>query len=90
MILINDMWHTIRDLEDISNLIREYYNRELSDEMDGLIPVHNDDEYDGLLSATKTLQLRNTILSDELYITKNKIDELKNKITELEEKLEQK
>lgn len=90
MILINDIWHTVRDLEDISNLIREYYNRDLADEMDKLIPVHSDDEYYNLLSTYDKAVIENISLSDKLNITKNRIDELKDKITELEDKLEQK
>lgn len=90
MILINDIWHTIRDLDDISNLIREYYNRDLADEMYKLIPVHSDDEYYNLLSTYDNAVIENINLSDKLNITKNRIDELEDKITELEEKLEQK
>lgn len=90
MILINDIWHTIRDLDDVSNLIREYYNRDLADEMSKLIPVHSDDEYDDLLSTYNDTSVENTNLSDELNVAKNRINELEDKIAELEEKLEQK
>jgi hypothetical protein len=30
-------WETIYDLRDISRILREYYNRELADELDMLI-----------------------------------------------------
>lgn len=90
MILINDIWHTVRDLEDISNLIREYYNRDLADEIDKLIPVHSDDEYDDLLSNYNDTSVENMNLSDELNVAKNRINELEDKIAELDEKLEQK
>ena len=90
MILINDIWHTIRDLDDVSNLIREYYNRDLADEMYKLIPVHSDDEYDDLLSTYNDTSVENTNLSDDLNVAKNRINELEDKIAELEEKLEQK
>ena len=90
MILINNTWIQVCDLQDVSDVIREYYNRDLADKMDKLIPIHSDDEYDNLLSATMILQLKNTNLSDELNIAKNRINELKDKIIELEEKLEQK
>lgn len=90
MILINDIWHTIRDLDDVSNLIIEYYNRDLADEMDKLIPVHGDDEYDDLLSNYNDTSVENMNLSYELRVAKNRINELEDKIAELEEKLEQK
>ena len=37
MIYIEKHWETIDDLRDISRIIREYYNRELADELDELI-----------------------------------------------------
>ena len=90
MILINDIWHTIRDLDDVSSLIREYYNRELADEMYKLIPIYSDDEYYNLLSTYDNAVVENMNLSDELNVAKNRINELEDKIAELEEKLEQK
>ena len=90
MVLINDIWHTIRDLDDVSNLIREYYNRDLADEMYKLIPIYSDDEYYNLLSTYDNAVIENMNLSDELNVAKNRINELEDKIAELEEKLEQK
>lgn len=37
MMYIEKHWETIEDLRDISRVIREYYNRELADELDELI-----------------------------------------------------
>lgn len=37
MIRIEGHWETLDTLQDISRVIREYYNRELADEMDKLI-----------------------------------------------------
>lgn len=37
MIRIEGHWETLDTLEDVSRVIREYYNRELADEMDKLI-----------------------------------------------------
>lgn len=34
---IEGHWETVDSLRDISRIIREYYNRELADEMDALI-----------------------------------------------------
>ena len=37
MMCIEKHWETIEDLRDVSRIIREYYNRELADELDELI-----------------------------------------------------
>lgn len=37
MMYIEGHWETIDSLRDISKIIREYYNRELADELDKLI-----------------------------------------------------
>ena len=40
MIHIEDHWEIVNSLQDVSRIIREYYNSELADKMDSLI-----DEY---------------------------------------------
>jgi hypothetical protein len=37
MLYIEKHWETVDTLQDISRIIREYYNRELADELDNLI-----------------------------------------------------
>lgn len=37
MLYIEKHWETVESLEDVSRIIREYYNRELADELDSLI-----------------------------------------------------
>lgn len=37
MMYIEKHWETVDSLRDISRIIREYYNRELADELDMLI-----------------------------------------------------
>ena len=37
MMYIEGHWETVTSLEDVARVIREYYNRELADEMDKLI-----------------------------------------------------
>ena len=37
MMYIEKHWETIDDLRDVSRILREYYNRELADELDELI-----------------------------------------------------
>lgn len=53
MVLINDNWEEVRDLEDVSKIIREYFNKDLADEMDKMIAEHTDEEYSGLRMAIR-------------------------------------
>ncbi len=91
MILVNDNWEQVRDLQDISKIIRENYNRDLAYELDKLIPEHTDEEYEGLqwdfnLKCEKVSDLEDKLssLESENENLKNKIDELESKIAELE------
>lgn len=58
MMYIEKHWETIYDLRDISRIIREYYNRELADEMDKLIEINEEE--------IKTLE--NDIINLECYL----------------------
>ena len=91
MILANDNWEQVHDLQDISKIIRENYNENLADELDKLIPEHTNEEYEGLqmdfnLECEKVSDLEDEIsnLESENENLENKIDELENRITELE------
>ena len=42
MMYIEKHWETINNLRDISRVIREYYNRELADELDIFIEEQED------------------------------------------------
>ncbi len=94
MILVNDNWEPVRDLQDISKIIRENYNEDLANELDDLIPEHSKAEYEGLrydfdLKCKKISDLEDEIadLESENESLENKIEELKHKIIELEDKL---
>ncbi len=94
MILVNDNWEPVRDLQDISKIIRENYNEELADELDKLIPEHTNEEYEKLqwdfdLKCEKISDLEDetSSLESENESLENKIEELKHKIIELEDKL---
>ena len=39
MMYIEGHWETVNSLQDISRIIREYYNRELADKMDSFIEI---------------------------------------------------
>lgn len=43
MMYIEGHWETVTSLQDISRIIREYYNRELADNMDELIEIQEDE-----------------------------------------------
>lgn len=75
MILVNDNWEQIYDLQDVSKIIRENYNRDLADELDKLIPEHTDEEYEGL--------------KEELWDKENIIDDLESELSTLELENEQ-
>ena len=74
MVLINDNWEEVRDLEDVSKIIREYFNEDLAYEMDKIIPEHTDKEYRDL--------------EWQLEEKDGDITSLEDKIEELEEKLD--
>jgi len=91
LILVNNNWEQVYDLQDISKIIRENYNEDLADELDKLIPEHTDEEYEGLqwyfnLKCEKISDLEDEIssLESENENLENKIGELEGKIAELE------
>lgn len=88
MVLINDNWEEVRDLEDVSKIIREYFNEDLADEMDQMIPEHTDEEYQNLEWQLEEKDDDITSLKDENDTLENRIEILEEKIEELEEKLE--
>ena len=95
MILVNDNWEEVRDLQDVSKIIREYFNEDLADELDKLIPEHTDEEYEGLQwdydrKCDKVTDLENEIsdLEKENERLEEKVEELEDKITEMESRNE--
>ena len=86
MILIGENWEKIRNLQDVSNIIREYYNSDLADEMDNLIPEHSDDEYEDLAFDLNNKEEKIISLEDEIDTLKNKVETFEEKIEELENK----
>lgn len=48
MMYIEGRWETVESLEDVASIIREYYNRELADELNKLI-----DEQEGYIDDLK-------------------------------------
>jgi predicted nucleic acid-binding Zn-ribbon protein len=80
---------SVKDMNDVSDIIREYYNYDLADEMDKLIPVHTDEEYQDLENELGELYSENADLSDENYLLEEENLDLKDKIEQLEAELEE-
>ena len=89
MILINEeIWVNIYDLDDISNIIREYYNPDLADAMDKLIPSHTDAEYYDLNDMVIDQEDEINSLEIEISDLESEIDRLQEQIDELQSELE--
>lgn len=87
MIYINDHWEEVRDLQDVSKIVREYFNEDLADELDKLIPEHTDEEYEDLQWDYDRKCDNVTDLENELSDLEKENERLEDKIEELEEKL---
>lgn len=44
MMYIEGHWETVNNLEDVARVVREYYNRELADVIEELIPEDNTED----------------------------------------------
>jgi len=87
MILINDIWYEIYDLQDCVKIIKENYNEELAKEIENLIPEYSDQVYYELQGINDDLNDDIEKLEDELDIAEITIEELENRIEELERQL---
>lgn len=90
MVLINDNWEEVRDLEDVSKIIREYFNEDLADEMDKMIHEYTDEEYRDLKWQLEEKDGDITSLKDENDTLENRIEILEEKIEKLENEMEEK
>jgi len=88
LILVNDNWEQVRDLRDISKMIRENYNEDLADELDKLIPEHSKAEYEGLQYDFDLKCEKISELEDEISSLESENGDLENKIDELEKQIE--
>lgn len=80
MILINGNWEIVKNLHDVSKIVREYYNDELADKLDSLIP---DYEYVDEDKITE-LEYEISVLEDEISMLEEENYDLNNKVTKLE------
>lgn len=86
MVLVNDNWEKICDLQDISKIIRENYNRDLADELDKLIPKHTDEEYEELECELNYRDIEMSSMEDKIDDLERESEKLKDKI-EIQEKI---
>lgn len=87
MILINDIWYEIYDLQDCVKIIKENYNEELGEEIEDLIPEYSDQDYYELQGICDDLNDDIEELQDKLDVSETTIEELENRIDELEQQL---
>ena len=87
MILINGNWEQVKDLQDVSKIIREYYNHELADKLDYLILTSEyfDEKYHELECELDDSYSENTALENEISDLESEIEELKHEVKELRE-----
>jgi peptidoglycan hydrolase CwlO-like protein len=81
MVLINDIWHDPKDLDDVSQIIRELFSWDLADKMDELVEASNRDYEDNLESKDNEID----DLNEEINNFMNDIQDLQNEIDELRE-----
>lgn len=84
MIYINDHWEEVKDLQDVSKVIREYFNEHLADKLDELIPEHTDEEYEDLECDYERKCDKVTDLENEISDLEKENERLEDKIEELE------
>lgn len=84
MVLINDNWEQIYDLQDVSKIIRENFSYDLADELDKLIPEHSDEEYyelecklDDAYGEIISLEVEISGLESDIETLRDEIEELK-------------
>ena len=77
----------VENINDVSTIIREYYNIELADQMDQLIPEHTDEEYDELINDIEDKSSMMDDMEDEIFQLNNKIDELEARLDETNDKI---
>lgn len=73
-------------MQDVSNIIREYYNSDLANELDRLIPDYSEDEYRDLVNELEEKDGEIESLKDENDMLANHIETLEEKIEMLEDK----
>lgn len=83
LIYINDTWLPVENINDVSTIIREYYNEELADQMDKLFSEHiNESECE--------LEDKSCMMDDmenEIFQLHYKIEKLEAQLSEAYDKI---
>lgn len=87
MVLINDTWLSVRDLDDVVSIVREYYNSDLADIIEKLIPEHTDEEYNNLNYNLEDSENTVCSLEDDLDTAEFHNEILEEKVEALEEEI---
>lgn len=87
MVLVGDNWEQVYDLQDVSKIIRENYNKELADVMDKLIPEHTDEDYENLEYELSEKESEIFDLDDENEKLKSEIERLEKILNKIQDKL---
>lgn len=56
MVQINGNWEIVRNIQDIIGIIKMYYNDDLANELEDLMPEHTDSDYYALESELRDLE----------------------------------
>ena len=78
----------VRDLEDVSKIIRENFNSDLADELDKLIPEHTNEEYYNMEDEIENKDTKICLLEYKITNLESELNELDSKIEELEKEKE--
>ena len=89
MVFIEGNWENPMDLEDVIQLVRNYYNENLADELEKYIPKHSNKEYEDLYD--KYLGTRDDCadFENECGLLQTEIGNLELKNEKLEDKIEE-
>lgn len=87
LIYINDTWLPVENINDVSTIIREYYNEELADQMDKLFPEHTNEEYDELECELEDKSCMMDDMQEEIFQLHYKIEKLEAQLSEAYDKI---
>lgn len=77
----------MENINDVSTIVKEYYNEELADQMDQLIMKHTNEEYDELeYELTHNGDVIN-IMQEEIFQLHYKIEKLEAQLSEAYDKI---
>lgn len=88
MVLLDGNWENPMDLDDAIQLVRNYYNEDLADEIEKFVPIRCDAEYDALYEEYEKAQYTCEDLRKECEELQTEIGRLELDNEKLEGKIE--